>query len=196
MSPNIFGMPILYCIYWISLIRLNPEVCRFAYSGMRWEDCECTLCSSLLGESSIAASRLTPVGVFSPLWWLTWWFFPPWRVTYLVKSPSLLKGLGVSDLASVPWYVSGSSVVPLGADYGEGPAIGSWWSVSRGSSCKASLGGFMIKDELICHSFVRVNFYWVESSDCSSTRSSNLMVPRHYSCAKQWRNCHQITNDR
>ena len=73
MKPNTLGMylPLLY-LFLILLIRLNTEVRRFIYSGIRRENCEFTLCSSPLGESRVAASRLTSVGFCALLEWLTW----------------------------------------------------------------------------------------------------------------------------
>ena len=62
MSPNTFVIPFPLLSYsWILLICLNPEMRRFVYSGIRWEDCEGTPCSSPLGESIVAASMLISV---------------------------------------------------------------------------------------------------------------------------------------
>ena len=141
-SPNIFGMPLLSFISWIIFLHLNPEVRRFSYSGMRWEECKSTSCSSPLGESSVATSRLKSVGFFSPLWWLTWWLYPTWRFPYLVK------GIGVSDLAFVTCSGSGSSVVIIEVACGEGPAAISWESASRGYYFQVSLNRGMIEDSL------------------------------------------------
>ena len=167
-SPNIFGMPLLSCIYWIILLRLNPKVHRFTYCGMRLEECEGTLCSYPLGGAIIADSRLTPVGFFTLLRWLTWRLCPPWRVTSILKAPSLVKGILVSELASVPWYGAGTSDVTLDVACGEGPADEFWGSDSRGYSCQASLGGVILEDSLRYYSFERVNFSWLDSSEWSS----------------------------
>ena len=131
-SPNVFGMPLLFCLYLINLLCLNPEMGRFAYSGMRREDCEGTSWSSPLDETSVATSRLTSVVFCSPLGWFTWWICPPWSVPSLVKYSYLVKGLRVSKLAYVPCSISWSSFVSLEAVFGEGPAAASWGSSSRG----------------------------------------------------------------
>ena len=62
MRQNNFGMPFPFLsLSWILLIRLNPEMQRFAYAGIRRDNCGGTLCSSLLGVDSVSASRLTSV---------------------------------------------------------------------------------------------------------------------------------------
>ena len=58
MRLNTFGIifPFL-CLSCIILPCLNPEMQKFAYSGIRLEKCEGTLCYYPLGESKVAASR-------------------------------------------------------------------------------------------------------------------------------------------
>ena len=63
MRPNNFGIPFsLFYLSWIIFLRVNPEVRRFTYSGIRRKDCEGTLCYYPLDEARVAASRLTSVG--------------------------------------------------------------------------------------------------------------------------------------
>ena len=104
MIPNIFDMQLLSCLYWILLLCLNIEVSRFTYSRIRREDCEGTSCSYALSEASVDKSGWNSVGFCSPLWWLTWQILPPWRFPSLVNIPSLVKGLRVSDMDSVPRF--------------------------------------------------------------------------------------------
>ena len=59
-------------ISWIIFLYLSPEIRRFTYSGIRWEYCEVTWCSSLLGEYRVAVSRLTSLGNCALLELLTW----------------------------------------------------------------------------------------------------------------------------
>ena len=168
-------MPLLSCLSWIILLLLNPGVHSFAYSGWRREEYEVPLCSSPIGESIVSAFRLISLGFFSPLWWITWWICPPWRVPSFVKFhsivnlPYIVKGLRVSGQASVTCSIEGSSFVPLEVACGDSLAAGSWVSASRESSFQASLGWGMLEDSLILHYFAGVNYYWLESSKCSST---------------------------
>ena len=68
MRPNTFGMPFLLFSFSLTIfLRLNPKMRKFECSGIRREDYEGTSCSYPLGESSVAASRLTSVGFFTPL---------------------------------------------------------------------------------------------------------------------------------
>ena len=104
----------------ISLLGLTPEMRKFAYSGIRREDCEGTLFYSPLVESRVAASRLTSVRFCALLDCLDRW------LCHGCYDPSLVEGLGVSELTYIPFNGSGSSVMPLGeawvSDY-----IGRYW---------------------------------------------------------------------
>ena len=42
----------------------------------------------------------------------------------MAKVPSFVKGIGMSEMDSVPYSGAGSSVVPLEVACGEGPAAG------------------------------------------------------------------------
>ena len=65
---KIFGLYYVFLyFYWVILLRLSPEMWIFTYSGIMWDYCEGISCSSLLGEASIAESRLTLVGSFTLL---------------------------------------------------------------------------------------------------------------------------------
>ena len=157
---------------WLHQVEKNV-ICLhspFASSQIMQNDCEGKLCYSPLGESIVDASMLTSVGFFSPLWWITWLLCPNWRFPSIVNPPSIMKGLGLSYLASVTWYGLGTSVVPLEVACGEGPTAETWGSASRGSSLQSSLGGEKLEDSSICHYFARVKFYWGERSEFSSTR--------------------------
>ena len=62
------GVPSLFLyFYWVFFLCLSPEMRRFAYSEIRWEEYEGTPCPSPLGESIIYAYGLTSVG-FSYCW--------------------------------------------------------------------------------------------------------------------------------
>ena len=61
-----------------------------------------------------------------------------------MKVPYLVKGIGVSYMASLTCSGAGSSVVPLGVDCGEDPVAGSQRSASRVSSYQEYLGRGMI----------------------------------------------------
>ena len=165
MRQNTFGMS-FYVLYlsWIILLRLNPEVWRFTYYRISFEDCEGTLCSYQLGEAIIATYRLTSAIFYVLLEWITWCLRPRWWDT------SPVEGLGVSDLASMPWADACSSVMPLGATSESNPGGISWEPGSSDSSFHSSIGMGMLDDLLRCHSFARVKFSYVASSECSSTR--------------------------
>ena len=62
----------------------------------------------------------------------------------MAKVPSFVKGIGMSEMDSVPYSGAGSSVVPLGVDCGEDPVAGSQRSASRVSSYQEYLGRGMI----------------------------------------------------
>ena len=187
MRPNNFGMPFSFLsLSWIILIRFNPTVRRFVYSEISWEDCEGMLCSSPLGEAGVAASRLTPVGFYALLEWLTWWILPRWW------APSPGKGLELSYLASIYCAEPGSSVMLLGATWVSDPGDRSWGPGSSDSSCQASLGRGMIEYSLRCHYFARVKFYCIEISEWSSTSFSNFLGLFPSSSAPQWRKFCQI----
>ena len=138
---NTFDMPFsLFSLSWILLLCLNPEVQRFAYSGIRREDYEGKSCSSSLGEASFAASRLNSAGFCAILEWLTWWTHPRWWAPYT------MEGIGVSDMPSVPCADSGSFIMALGVTWGSDPVGRSLGPGSRESSCLASLGSGMFYD--------------------------------------------------
>ena len=164
MRPNTFVMPFfLLSLSWIILLCLNPEVRRFAYYGIRWEDCEGTPCYSTLGESRVAAFRLTSVGFFALLEWLncllrsSWWDHSP------------VEGIGISELASIPCAYSGYYVMTLGETLVSDPVGSSWVRGSSETSFRASLGRGILEDLLTCHSFSRVSFSCVASYKCSFT---------------------------
>ena len=83
----------------------------FAYSGIRWEDCEGTTFYYPLGEASVATSSLTSVVFCALLEFLTWWIRPRRWDT------SPVEGLGVSDMVSIPCADEVPYVVPLGATW-------------------------------------------------------------------------------
>ena len=57
---NTFGMTFpFFSLSLFFLFRLNPEIWRFAYSDIRWEDFEGTLCYFLIDEASVDAYSLT-----------------------------------------------------------------------------------------------------------------------------------------
>ena len=68
--------PLLLSLSQILLLRLSPEICRLPHSGIRREDCEGTSYYSTIFETSIAVSKLTSVGFFTLLEWITWWVWP------------------------------------------------------------------------------------------------------------------------
>ena len=137
---------------------------KFSYSGIRWEDCEGTPFSSLLGEASVSAYKLISVGFCALLDWITWWLCP------ILRATSPVEVLGVSDMVYVPYIDAGSSVIPLGAAWGSYP-VGRYWVPGFSDYyCQAYLGRVMLEDLLRCHSFVRVNFSCIVSSEYSSTR--------------------------
>ena len=78
-------------------------------------------------------------------------------------------------LASIHCTYAGSSVMQPCTDWGSDPEGRYWRPGSSASSCQASLGRGMLEDLLICHSFARLNFYCVASSECSS--NSFLQFP-------------------
>ena len=93
MRPNKFGMTFsLLSLSLIILIRLNPEVRRFAYYGISREDCEGTSCYYKIGEAIFAAPRLTSVGFCALLEWLIW------CLCHGKWDTSPVEGLGVSEL--------------------------------------------------------------------------------------------------
>ena len=70
-GTSTFGMNFyLLSLYWIIFLRLNPEVWRFSYFRIRRENCNGTLFTSPLDESSVYASRLNSVGFGALLEWL------------------------------------------------------------------------------------------------------------------------------
>ena len=165
MIPNTFGMPFTLLYFsWIILIHLNPEMRRFAYSGIIWEDCKGTLCSSPIGEARVAVDRLNSVGFCTLLECLTWWLRPRWWDLYTVE------GLGAYDMAYITWTDSGSSIMPLGEAWVSDPRGRSWRLGYSKSSWEASLGKGMLEDLLRYHSLEGVKFSCVASFNCSSTR--------------------------
>ena len=149
---------------WIVLLSLNTEMRRFAYSGIRREECEGTSCSYPLGESIVAAYRLIPVGFHTLLEWMTWWLWPRWW------APSPVEGLGVSDIYSITCTDAGFSVMLTVTVWGSDPGCRYCEPGSSESSCQASLGRVIIEDLLRFHYFARVKFSCVASSECSYTR--------------------------
>ena len=81
-----------------------------------------------------------------------------------------MEGLGVSDLTSITCTGAGSSIMPLGAAWISDPGGRYWGPGSRESSCKSSLGRFMLEYSLLCHYFARVKFSCLANSELSSTR--------------------------
>ena len=150
------------------LLHINPEMRRFAYSGISQEKCEGKFCFYPLGESRIGTSGLISVGFCILLEWITWWIYPMWWVPYP------LEGLGVSELDSTSWTAIGSSVMPLGAYWVSEPGGRSWGPGSSESSFQNYLGRGMLEYHLRCQSFTRVKFYCLASSECSSTRFFQL----------------------
>ena len=137
---------------------------RFAYYGIRREDCEGMSCYYTPGEASVTASRLTSVVFFTLLGWLTWWIRP--RLWYAYP----LEEIGVFEMYYIPCTDTGSSVMILGE---------AWWSDSGGRywvpgykefSYQSSLGRGILENFLRWHYFERVKFPCLESSMCSSTR--------------------------
>ena len=141
---------------------------RFTYYRISFEDCEGTLCSYQLGEAIIATYRLTSAIFYVLLEWITWCLRPRWWDT------SPVEGLGVSDLASMPWADACSSVMPLGATWGSDPGGRFWWPGSSKSSFQASLDWVMLENLLRCHSLARLKIPCVESSEWSSTKFSQF----------------------
>ena len=80
-------------------------------------ECEDTLCSSQLGEASVTAYILIPVEFYTLLEWLTWYIYPNQKVT------SPLQGIGVADLSSSTHTDADSSVIPMGAAWGQDPGF-------------------------------------------------------------------------
>ena len=77
MRPKTPGLPYVFLsISYILLLFLITEMRRFKDYGIQQEDCKGIVCSSPIGESSFAASRLTSVGFCTLLKWLNWWFCP------------------------------------------------------------------------------------------------------------------------
>ena len=113
---------------------------RFAYYGISCEECKGTSRSSPLGEASITVSRLTLVGFFTLVEWLTWWIRP------MRWSTSTAEGLGVSELISIPCTDTGSSVMPLGEAWGPDPGGRYWGPSFSESSCQASIGMGMLEE--------------------------------------------------
>ena len=134
MRPNTLCMPFtLFSLSLIILLRFNPEIRRFVYSAIRWEECEDTMCSSLPGEYIIDAYRLISVRFSIILDCLIWWLCPSLRY------PSPVDGIGASDQASVPCHESVSSSMPLVSALGSDPGSMSWGTVSSECSSQASL---------------------------------------------------------
>ena len=90
-----------------------------------------------------------------------------------------MEGLGVSDLSSVPCTEAGSSFMMLSASWGSDHGGSYWGPVSREYSFQASLGGGVLEDLLIFHSFVRVKFSCVAIFECCSAR----FFPIYWYCA-------------
>ena len=72
-------------------------------------------CSYPIGKASVDAYRLTSVGFFTMLRWLTWLLCPGSRL------PSPVEGIGVSDMADVPCDDTGYYVMLLCAAWGLDP---------------------------------------------------------------------------
>ena len=123
--PKTLGLTYLFLsISWIILLHLSPEMRIFAYPKISWEEFEYTLWSSLIGESSVDAYRLTYIGFYTLLTCLTWWICPSWRV------PSILERLVVSDLDSFPCGNTWSSIIEIGETWGLEPGGRYWGPVS------------------------------------------------------------------
>ena len=190
MRPNTSGIPFSFLyLYQIILICLNTEIRTFAYSGIRQDYFEGMTCSSPLGESSVALSRLISVKFCTLFEWITWWLRPCWWANYPVE------GIEVSELAYVPCIDSGYSVMFLGASWLSDPGGRYWVPGYIKSSFWASLVRVMIDYSLRCNFFSRVKFSCLVISKCPSTRFFNFLGLRPYSCAPQWRICRQITHD-
>ena len=86
-----------------------------------------------------------------------------------------VDGLGVSDMDTISCTHAGSSVIPLGADWGSYPVGRSWGTGPNKYSCQAYLGIVMLEDSLRYHYFARVDFSCVAISECSSTRFSQFI---------------------
>ena len=132
---------------------------RFAYSGIRREECEGTSCSYPLGESIVAAYRLIPVGFHTLLEWITWWLRPRRWAPYTVE------GIVVSEMDYIPCTDVGSSVMLLGAASASDPVGRSWGPGPNESSWQASLGRDMIEGYLRFQYFARAKFSCVVSSE-------------------------------
>ena len=96
--------------------------------------------------------------------YLTWWLCPIWRI------PSIVEGFGVSDMASVTCNDTGYSEMPLGVACGLEPGGRSWGTSYCDSYLHTSLGRGMIDNVFKWHSFVRVKFSFIESSERSSNK--------------------------
>ena len=155
---------------WTVLLCLNTEIQRFTSYGIRREYSESTLCSSPLGEAIVSVYRLILKSSCTLLEWLTLWLCPRWW------SPSTVEGIIISDITSIHCTYIGSSFIPLGAAWVSDPVCSFWGPGLSESSCKASLGMGMLEVLLICHSFARVEFYWVASYEWSSTRFFQFYV--------------------
>ena len=171
MRPKTLGVPFIFLYFsWIIFPRLSPKMRRFEYSGIRQETCEGKSCSSPLGESSVAASRLMLVGGFTLLECLTWWICPN------LRAPSPVEGLGVYELAYIPRVGLCSSVMSMGEAWGSDPGGISQRPGFGYYSCQASMGTGMIDYLLRCHYFSGVKFSCLVSSEWSSTRFFQFTV--------------------
>ena len=99
---------------------------------------------------------------------ITWFLCPVWRIH------NKLDSIGFYELEYVPCNGAGFSIVTLGKAWGLGPGGRSWDPGSCRSSCQASLGGDMLEDSWICHSFERVKFSCVLSSEFTCIRFSQF----------------------
>ena len=95
---------------------------------------------------------------------------------------------------SIPYADAVSSVMPLGATWGSDPGGSSWVPSSSKSFCEDSLGKGILEDLLVCHSFARVKFPFVASSESSYTRFSNFLELFPSSCSPHCRICRQISH--
>ena len=76
-----------------------------------------------------------------------------------------MEGIVLSDMASIPCAISGSSIILMGDTWGSDPGGRYWGPGSGESSFQDYLGRGMLEDLLRCHYFARVKFSCAESSE-------------------------------